>query len=52
MYCTKCNKHIIECTCLDIEERLKKLQENPVMSIAATSNLLDRKIKRNLNERN
>jgi len=45
MYCIKCNKHIVDCTCLDIEERLKKLQKNSVISIAATSNLFDRKMK-------
>lgn len=26
MYCCTCNKHISECTCPDIEERLKSLQ--------------------------
>ncbi len=45
MYCIKCNKHIVDCSCPDIEERLKELQKNDVMSIAATSNLIDRKMK-------
>ncbi len=45
MYCMKCNKHIVDCSCSDIEERLKELQKNDVISIAATSNLLDRIIK-------
>lgn len=45
MYCMKCNKNIINCTCPDIEERLKSLQKNPVISIAIESNLIERKIK-------
>jgi hypothetical protein len=39
MYCRKCNKNVIDCVCDDIEERLRALQKNPVISLAATSNL-------------
>ena len=27
MYCLKCNKHLSECTCGDIEERLDSLND-------------------------
>jgi hypothetical protein len=45
MYCMRCNKNIINCTCPDIEERLKSLGNNPILSIAIESNLIERKMK-------
>jgi len=45
MYCMRCNKNIINCTCPDIEERLNSLGTNPVLSIAIESNLIERKMK-------
>jgi hypothetical protein len=35
----KCNKDIVECTCPDIEERLKSLMKNSAVAPAAESNL-------------
>lgn len=39
MYCMKCNNDIINCTCPDVEERLKSLMKNPIVSPAAEQNL-------------
>ena len=45
MFCMKCNKNVIDCTCTDIDERLGKLRKNPVLSLAVESNLSERRIK-------
>lgn len=42
MYCMICNKHIAHCTCPDIEERLKSLENNPIVGIAIKQNQLAR----------
>jgi len=39
MYCARCNNDIVNCTCPDIEDRLKGLMKNPVVSPAAEQNL-------------
>ena len=45
MFCMRCNRDIVNCSCTDIEERLKSLQKNSVLSIAAESNLIERKMR-------
>ena len=29
MYCVKCQKHVVECKCPDIEERLLRIASHP-----------------------
>lgn len=42
MWCAKCQKEIYECTCEDIEERLRSLSGGPA-EIAGKQNLAARK---------
>jgi hypothetical protein len=46
MWCSKCNKHLAECECPDIEERLARLAKIPEVSIAAKQNMLDRRARK------
>lgn len=38
MFCTKCQNHVAECECGDIEERLASLAEHPNMAQERCSN--------------
>lgn len=33
MFCTKCNNHIQDCKCPDIDERLNNLKDSPYLAI-------------------
>ena len=50
MWCMKCGKQLFECTCPDIEERLKSLAGTPAAP-AAAQNLMARSLHQALNER-
>ena len=43
MFCSVCSKSLAYCTCLDCEERLEKLRNNPTLSIAIEQNIEARK---------
>jgi hypothetical protein len=45
MFCAKCQKGIIDCTCPDIEERLGNLYQNPYTRAAAAMNILVREMR-------
>lgn len=42
MYCVKCDKHLKECNCPDIEQRLAELAKNPIVAIAVAQNVAER----------
>lgn len=46
MWCSICNKRIVDCTCPDIEERLISLGKSEVASITVQQNLEARRLKR------
>ena len=46
MFCMYCQHDVIECTCPDIEQRLKALASDAVMGMAANQNF---KIRRAMN---
>lgn len=50
MYCGICQKHIVHCTCPDIEERLNRLV-GTAAEPAAMQNLAARKAAQNTEER-
>lgn len=48
MWCCKCNKELSECTCADLEERLKRLSKSPYLHPQLTSRVhIDREQKKN-----
>lgn len=47
MYCMKCDKHLSECECPDIEERMASLAGNPIVGIAIAQNVMERDAKKN-----
>lgn len=46
MYCTTCQKHVSDCECPDIEQRLHELSKSRCMSLAAMQNILERAAKK------
>ena len=44
MFCSKCNKSLVICTCEDCEKRLESLRKLPSLSIAVEQNIEARKI--------
>lgn len=46
MYCADCGKHIVDCDCPDIEERLARLAQSQHASIAALQNKAERDAKK------
>lgn len=43
MWCIKCNHDVVECECLDIEQRLESLYETGI-GLAAQQNLVARQV--------
>jgi hypothetical protein len=51
MFCTKCNKHLSECTCPDLKERLEKLKKVPQLLVPLPiMGEYEKQAERNLNE--
>lgn len=46
MYCVKCQKHIVDCTCSDIEERLASIAEHENVGPAVKINQAARELKK------
>lgn len=48
MWCTKCNRHLSECICPDLEERLEKLRKCPYLHVPSMVEkpLLERNLKK------
>lgn len=45
MFCAKCQNDLVDCVCSDIDERLKRLLENPLTQLAGGMNILARQAK-------
>jgi hypothetical protein len=43
MWCCKCNKDLVDCSCPDIDERLANLRSSPYCGIAIQQNIERRK---------
>jgi len=42
MWCLRCDKDVVDCTCPDIEERLRAISHGPALKLAAAQNKLAR----------